>query len=86
MGDDSDEQLQAELMDPEPEYTEDAKRRNEIRHKLETCFDGVTVHGLPYLDIPPDTPIDYPILDNRFRDGLAKIANIIFNDVIAAVS
>ena len=77
MGDDSDEQLQAELMDTEPEYTEDAKRRNEIRHKLETCFDGVTVHGLPYLEIPPDTPIDYPILDNRFRDGLSKIANSI---------
>ena len=77
MGDDSDEKLQAELMDPEPEYTEDAKRRNEIRHKLETCFDGVTVHGLPYLDVPPDTPIDYPILDNRFRDGLSKIANSI---------
>merc|ERR1719322_1579191 len=77
MGDDSDEKLQAELMDPEPAYTEDAKRRNEIRQKLETCFDGVTVHGLPYLDIPPDTPIDYPVLDNRFRDGLSKIANSI---------
>ena len=77
MGDDSDEQLQAELMDPEPEYTEDAKRRNEIRRKLETCFDGVSVHGLPYLDIPPDTPIDYPILDNHFRDGLSKIASSI---------
>ena len=77
MGEASDEQLQADLMDTEPEYTEDAKERNKIRHKLESCFEGVTVRGLPYLTIPPDTPVDYPILDNRFRDGLAKIANSI---------
>ena len=79
MGDDPDEKLQAELMDPEPEYTDDAKERNKIRRKLETCFDGVTVHGLPYLTIPPNTPIDYPVLDqnSRYKDGLGKIAKSI---------
>ena len=53
MGNDPDEKLQEELMNPEPEFTEDARTRNKIRRQLEECFeDGVTVHGLPILTVP----------------------------------
>ena len=53
MGSDPDEKLQEELMNPEPEFTEDARTRNKIRRQLEECFeDGVTVHGLPILTVP----------------------------------
>ena len=77
MGNSDDEQLQRELMSPEPDYIDGSKERNEIRQKLQQCFDGVTVHGLPSLTIPPGEGVDYPLLDGRFKDGLGKIAQSI---------
>ena len=75
MGDSSDEQLSLELMTPEPDYIPGADERNDIRIKLQECFDGISVHGLPVLNIEPGQEIDYPILDDRFKGGLAAIAN-----------
>ena len=79
MGNDPDEKLQEELMNPEPDFTEDSRTRNKIRRQLEQCFDGVTVHGLPVLTVPKGTEICYPVLDqnSRFKDGLGKIAKSI---------
>jgi len=46
--------------------------------KLSECFDGVSVRGLPSLTIPPEVDhIDYPLLDERFKEGLAKIAQAV---------
>jgi len=73
MGSTPDDLLQRELMEPEPDYIEGSTERNEIRKKLQECFDGVTVLGLPTLTVPPGENIDYPILDGRFKDGLGKI-------------
>ena len=77
MGDASDEQLYLELMTPEPDYIPGYEERNEIRNKLTDCFDGISVHGLPVLNIESGQEIDYPILDERFKGGLAAIANVI---------
>lgn len=77
MGTTPDDLLQRELMEPEPDYIEGSTERNEIRKKLQECFDGVTVHGLPSLTISPGQNIDYPILDGRFKDGLGKIVQSI---------
>ena len=77
MGNAQDDLLQRELMEPEPDYIEGSTERNEIRKKLQECFDGVTVHGLPSLTVPPGQDVDYPILDGRFKDGLGKIAQSI---------
>ena len=41
------------------------------------CFDGISVHGLPMLAIPPGEEVDYPLLNGRFKDGLATMANSI---------
>jgi len=77
MGNTPDDLLQRELMEPEPDYIEGSTERNQIRKKLQECFDGVTVHGLPTLTVHPGEDIDYPILDGRFKDGLGKIAQSI---------
>ena len=66
-----------ELMTPEPDYIPGYEERNEIRNKLTDCFDGISVHGLPVLNIESGQEIDYPILDERFKGGLAAIANVI---------
>jgi len=76
MGDASDEQLQLELMTDEPDYLPGAEERNEIRLKLRECFDGISVHGLPTLVIEDGQEIDYPILSERFKGGLAAMANV----------
>ena len=76
MGDSTDEDLQMELMTYEPDYLPGAEERNEIRNKLSECFDGISVHGLPTLVIEDGQEIDYPILSDRFKGGLAAIANV----------
>ena len=82
MGTATDEQLQIELMAPEPDYIEGALERNKIRQQLLECFDGVSVHGLPTLtNIPPGESIDYPYLDGRFKDGLGHIATSVLERV-----
>ena len=59
MGNDPDEKLQEELMNPEPDFTDDSRKRNKIRRQLEQCFDGVTVHGLPILTVPSGNFFSY---------------------------
>ena len=82
MGTATDQQLQTELMAPEPDYIDGALERNKIRQQLLECFDGVSVHGLPTLtNIPPGESIDYPYLDGRFKDGLGHIANSVLERV-----
>ena len=76
MGTSTDEQLEKELLQDEPDYIEGALERNKIRQQLRECFDGVSVHGLPTItNIPPGESIDYPYLDERFKNGLSLIAN-----------
>ena len=77
MGDASDEELFKELMTPEPDYIDGAEERNEIRHKLLDCFDGISVRGLPVLNIESGQEIDYSVLDQRFKSSLAAMANTI---------
>merc|ERR550532_3065120 len=42
---------------------------------MNQCFNGIEVHGLPVLTIPPGEDVDYPYLNERFQNGLASIAN-----------
>ena len=82
MGTASDQQLQSELMNPEPNYVDGALERNEIRQHLLQCFDGVSVHGLPVIEnVPPEGSIDYPILDERFKNGLGQIVSSVIERV-----
>ena len=81
MGSTPDDLLQRELMEPEPDYIEGSTERNKIRQQLQECFDGITVHGLPTLTVTPGQPIDYPILDGRFKDGLGKIVTSVLERV-----
>ena len=41
---------------------------------MNECFDGISVHGLP--DLGPGQ-LDYSILNERFKTGLASMANTI---------
>ena len=77
MGDASDDELFRELMTKEPDYIPEAQERNEIRDKIYDCFNGISVHGLPVLNIESGQEIDYPILDERFKQGLGAMANVI---------
>ena len=78
MGNASDEDLLIELMSPEPNYIPGSEERNEIRDKLVECFDGVSVHGLPQIrNLTAGQEIDYSVLDERFKNGLAAIATTI---------
>ena len=38
---------------------------------MRQCFSGIEAYGLPALSSSPD----YPILNDRFKNGLEKIAN-----------
>ena len=71
MGNATDDELCEELMMIEP----DSQERNDIRDKMTQCFDGISVHGLP--DMGPGQEVDYPLLDERFKTGLASMANTI---------
>ena len=77
MGNASDEELLKELMTKEPDWIDGYQERNEIRDKITDCFGGISVHGLPVLSIESGQEIDYPILDDRFKAGLAAMANLI---------
>ena len=59
------------------DYIPGYEERNMIRDKINQCFAGIEVHGLPVLTIPPNKTVDYPYLNERFRTGLAAIANSI---------
>ena len=42
------------------------------------CFEGISVHGLPQIrNLTAGQEIDYSVLDERFKNGLAKIATTI---------
>ena len=77
MGQASDAQLAQELLTPEPDHIDGSEERNKIRQKLTQCFNGVSVHGLPILNIEPGQDIDYDVLSPRFQEGLSKIATTI---------
>ena len=59
------------------DYIPGSGDRNAIRTKINQCFDGIGVHGLPMLSIPEGEDVDYPYLSGRFKDGLASIAGSI---------
>ena len=42
---------------------------------MKSYFDGITVLGLPDLDIPAGESLGYQHLTQRFKDGLAAMAN-----------
>ena len=59
------------------DYIPGSDKRNDIRTKINQCFDGIGVHGLPMLSIPDGEDVDYPYLSGRFKDGLASLASSI---------
>ena len=59
------------------DYIPGSEKRNDIRSKINQCFDGIGVHGLPMLSIPEGEDVDYPYLSGRFKDGLAALASSI---------
>ena len=67
-GNATNDELYTELMMTEP----DSPDRNVIRQKMKQCFEGVTVLGLP-----ETIPLDYYMLNERFKFGLALMANTI---------
>ena len=81
MGDLSDEELYSELMNYEPDFMEGATERNLVRQKLNECFQSVSLHGLPYLTLQDGEEFGYPVLNDRFRDGLQATANTILNSI-----
>ena len=49
-----------------------------IRNKIVQCFDGIGVHGLPMLSLPPEADgVDYPFLSDRFKTSLVSIVESI---------
>ena len=74
MDDTDDYDLYVEIMGMESGGS-GATERNEIRRKMKDCFKGISVIGLPFLTIPDDEDFDYPILNDRFRTSLHKIAS-----------
>ena len=66
-GNATDDELYRDLMMTEA----DSPDRNDIRKKMNECFDGISVHGLP--DLGPGQ-LDYSILNERFKTGLASMA------------
>ena len=81
MDDTPDEELYHELMTPEPDYIDGAEDRNLIRQKMRECFDGLSVHGLPYLTLEDGQDFGYDVLNDRFRDGLAAMANVFLDEI-----
>merc|ERR1712142_888982 len=76
MGAKTDQQLYQELMTVEPDYIPGYDKRNAVRQKLKQCFAQLTVHGLPLLYTPN---VNYDALNDRFRDGLAKISDSVID-------
>ena len=77
MGDATDHDLFRELMTPD-----DDEDRNRVRQKMFQCFDEIAVHGFPRLNLPPDADgVDYPNLDDKFRNGLQTVVNSIMESV-----
>ena len=68
------EELSREIMTPEPDFIDGSDERNIIRRKINDCFSGNDIYGLPMLGSSDDV-LDYDILDDRFKSGLAFIAN-----------
>ena len=77
MGDATDDDLFQELM-----TFDDDEDRNRVRQKMFQCFDEIAVHGFPRLNLPPDADgVDYPYLDDKFRNGLQTVVNSIMERV-----
>ena len=61
---------------------DDDEDRNRVRYKMLQCFDEIAVHGFPRLNLPPDAHgVDYPYLDDKFRNGLQTVVNSIMERV-----
>ena len=69
--DTSDAELYEEIMGVESGQDE----RNDIRRKVRECFNGVSVRGLPYVNVPDGEEFGYAVLNDRFRDELLQISN-----------
>lgn len=54
-----------------------SSERNDIRKKLQQCFQSLEVHGLPWLTLKPDEKFGYSVLNDRFRNGLESITKTI---------
>ena len=72
-----DEELYRVVFTPEPEIDEEAAERNDVRQKLQTCFSGTNVVGIPQEQLGDGESMDYPYLSQRFKEELATLANLI---------
>jgi hypothetical protein len=75
IGDASDEEFELVLLEIEPDYISGAEERNKIREKMSGYFNQISVIGLPTLTIPPGEDLDFQHLDERFKEGLEKMAS-----------
>lgn len=78
----TDEEILYELMHIENEAIPGATERNDIRRQMIQCFTTVSAHGLPYLTLQEGQEFGYEVLDDRFRDSLAAIAETILNSTL----
>ena len=53
---------------------------------MKSYFDGITVLGLPDLDIPAGESLGYQHLNQRFKEVLAAMANQVETNVILALN
>ena len=53
---------------------------------MKSYFDGITVLGLPDLDIPAGESLGYQHLNQRFKEGLAAMANQVLTNFILALN
>ena len=63
-----------ELIGIENEAFPGASKRNLIRKKMVKCFLNVSAIGLPYLTLKPGQKFGYPALNERYRNGIASVA------------
>jgi hypothetical protein len=77
----SDKVLQRELLTAKAQFSSKENERNAVRAKLNKCFTSVKVVGLPYLTPPANQSFGYPILTDRFRNGLKTMVDSILGVV-----
>ena len=77
-----DQDLLNEIMHQEPPEVDGAQQRNDVRTKLQECFEkDVSAIGIPRETLEPGQDFDYDVLSERFKDGLEKIVNIVVADM-----
>ena len=54
---------------------------NNIRTKLMECFNGITVVGVPFIELQNGEEFGYPVLNERFRDALKNTSNKIIENL-----